>query len=252
MAIHPVYKYYAELNGYTPKIWREFEMNGDKTMAELGYSLMAMFEMQASHLFRFNYEYEAESLSELRKHYPDEKLKEVLGKDSFTDLSRALVFELPSDEDTENGNEIQYDVSKYQLKDIATRIPAHFTFEYDYGDGWCINLTLKSYEKIEIDARQLPRVLNGEGYGIIEDCGGINGLKDLATAFREKKGGKYNEYRQCLGMNNIDLVSFDIDDMNFRLKKLPRIYRDCYEYGYEPTQRSIDLIERKYKKQADK
>jgi hypothetical protein len=248
MAIHPIYRFYAELEDYTPKIWRRFEVNGSKTMAELGYSLMAMFEMQAAHLFSFTYEYGAETLSDLRKRYSDEKLKDVLGESGLADLSKVWRFELPSDENNENESDIWHDASKCRLRDISGKVPWQFTFEYDYGDGWRVNLTMENCEKAEIDARELPRVLEGEGYGIIEDCGGVGGLEEMAKAFKKKKGQKYNGYREWLGIDDIDLTAFDIEDINFRLKKLPRIYKECYEYGYEPTQRSIDLIERKYKK----
>ena len=249
MAIHPIYRFYAELEGYKPRIWRRFEVNGGKTVAELGYALMTMFEMKAEHLFNFTYPYGADALPDLRVRYPEEKLKEVLGESGLADLSKAWRFELPSDEDNENESEIRYDASRYRLKDISCRVSLQLTFEYDYGDGWRVNLTVESCEKAEIDARELPRVLEGEGYGIIEDCGGADGLKELAEAFKKKKGRKYDEYREWLGIGDIDLTEFDIDDINFRLKKLPRIYKECYEYGYEPTQRSIDLMERKYKEQ---
>lgn len=56
MAIHPIYRFYAELEDYTPKIWRRFEVNGSKTIVEFGYILMTMFEMQACHLFCFTYD----------------------------------------------------------------------------------------------------------------------------------------------------------------------------------------------------
>ena len=46
-------------------------------------------------------------------------------------------------------------------------------FEYDYGDDWRINLILEKCEKLEISATELPRVITGEGFGIIEDCGGV-------------------------------------------------------------------------------
>ncbi|HAU32262.1 MAG TPA: hypothetical protein DCW46_08425 [Desulfotomaculum sp.] len=248
MAIHPVYRFYSELEDYTPKIWRRFEVNGSKTMAELGYILMTMFEMQASHLFCFTYDYGAEILKDMRKRYSDEDLEKVLGKSDFADLMKSWRFELPFEDIYENENEKWHDASKYRLKDIADRVPWQFTFKYDYGDGWRVSLTLESCEKIEIYAGELPRVLEGEGFGIIEDCGGVGGLEDLAKAFKKKKGRQYDEYREWLGTDDLDLSVFDIDDINFRLKKLPRIYKECYEYGYEPTQRSIDLIERKYKK----
>ena len=98
MAMHQVYRFYAELEGYTPKIWRRFEVIGAKTMAELGYTLMTMFEMQASHLFSFMYDQGAEVLEDMRKSYPDKKLNSVLGKDYIADLLKPWRFELPSDE----------------------------------------------------------------------------------------------------------------------------------------------------------
>ena len=73
-------------------------------------------------------------------------------------------------------------------------------------------------------------------------------MVELAKVFKNKKGQQYEEYREWLGVDSIDLIVFDIDDINFRLKKLPHIFKESYEYGYEPTQRSIDLINRKYKK----
>lgn len=47
-------------------------------------------------------------------------------------------------------------------------------------------------------------------------------------------------------MDELDMSTFDVDDMNFRLKELPRIYKQIYEDRVTPTQRSIDLIERRY------
>ena len=85
----------------------------------------------------------------------------------------------------------------------------------------------------------LPRVLEGEGYGIVEDCGGVGGLEDIAKAFKKKKGSQYQEYCDWLGVSDMDLLFFDIGDMNFRLKKIPRIYADAYELGLEPTKRSL-------------
>ena len=35
MSQHYVYSFYAELRDHKPKIWRRFEINGEKTMAEL-------------------------------------------------------------------------------------------------------------------------------------------------------------------------------------------------------------------------
>jgi len=90
--------------------------------------------------------------------------------------------------------------------------------------------------------------LGGAGFGIVEDVGGTAGLKDLVKAFKKKKGADYKQFSEWLGVDEFDMDAFDLDDMNFRLKKIPRIYKQCYEDRLEPTQRSIDLIERKYLK----
>lgn len=54
MASHPIYQFYVELVDYEPKIWRRFQVMNNTSMAKLGYIVMTLFEMQASHLFCFN------------------------------------------------------------------------------------------------------------------------------------------------------------------------------------------------------
>ena len=53
MACRPIYQFYAELDGYKPKVWRRFQVMEDATVAKLAYILMTLFEMQASHLYSF-------------------------------------------------------------------------------------------------------------------------------------------------------------------------------------------------------
>ena len=55
-------------------------------------------------------------------------------------------------------------------------------------------------------------------------------------------------YYNWLGTENLDLNICDLEDLNFRLKKLPRIFKDSYEYELEPTEQSIKILERDYKK----
>ena len=49
-----------------------------------------------------------------------------------------------------------------------------------------------------------------------------------------------------------DLKTFDIEDMNFRLKKIPKIYQDIYERDLEPTDYSYKILTRAYKKKKKK
>ncbi len=47
-------------------------------------------------------------------------------------------------------------------------------------------------------------------------------------------------------LDSLDLSAFDKYDMNFRLKKVPRIFMELYEYELAPTPRSIAIWDRKY------
>jgi len=62
-----------------------------------------------------------------------------------------------------------------------------------------------------------PRVLEGEGYGIVENCGGVYRLADVAEAYKKKRGREYREFREWLGVSDLDMSAFDRKDMNFRL-----------------------------------
>jgi len=84
-----------------------------------------------------------------------------------------------------------------------------FFSSYNYGDGVkftkarthnfeieaCMAKTLLEVKLVleeviidtELPGKELPRVLDGEGYGIIEDCGGTGGLKEIEKAFKKKK-----------------------------------------------------------------
>lgn len=246
MATHKVYRFYAELKDFEPKIWRRFEINGSKSMAELGYALMVLFEMQASHLFCFREEQGKAVLEKLRAEHSEEVLKRALSKKDIQELSKDTRYEIPYENDFPDGEDIVVHAAQCRICDVVYSADWNAVFEYDYGDGWEIAIQFEGAEKREIVATELPCLLEGAGFGIIEDAGGVGGLTDLVKAYTQKKGEDYEHYCRWLGLQEFDINAFDIDDLNFRLKKIPRIYKESYELGYEPTQRSIDLILRKY------
>lgn len=246
MAQHYVYRFYAELKEYEPKIWRLFEINGEKTMAELGYAVMLMFEMQASHLFCFRENTRDAFLDDMKTRYTEKELNSVLKKHGMSDIMKNSHYELANEDMYLADDERLFEADKIKLNRI-TDIPGwHLTFEYDYGDGWEIDLTLELCEKREVSLATLPCVLKGEGFGIIEDVGGVSGLEELAKTLKKGKGKAYKEFCDWLGTTTLDLTAFDIDDMNFRLKKLLRVYKDIYEYRYQPTEKSLGLLIREY------
>lgn len=170
MAAQPIYQFYAELSDYNLKIWRRFQVMNNITMARLGYIVMTIFEMQASHLFCFDVPV-AENLRKCVREYIENG---VNGKaiDLFKekpDLAR-LRIEIPSEDDFSGLEGLVLDASETKVKHILTEETETMTFSYDFGGGWEIHLLLeKNFEDKILPGKELPRVLEGEGYGIIED-----------------------------------------------------------------------------------
>ena len=215
-------------------LWRRFQVAGNITLAQLGYVTMTLFEMKGSHLFHLEYSVN-ENMPDDDPAYqsePDKILRyDIAGGDSFPETMISNT----------------YAATEMTLRRFTSRGDATFHFFYDYGDGWEVVLRLEEvFEDSELPGKELPRVLEGQGFGIIEDCGGPAGLEHLREVFQQKSSPEYQSMREWLGTSEVDLSVFDLQDLNFRLKKLPRIFRDLYEYDYPPTKHSIDLLDRKY------
>lgn len=220
-------------------------------MARLAYILMTMFEMKASHLFCFDVPFEENCKREMTKRYSEDVILRLFGDTSnlspiYKNRHIEIVTEDSYDYRDAESEEI-IDAVDRRVKHIISYPSDCMTFTYDFGDNWQVSVVL---EKIIVDkvlpGKELPRVLEGEGFGIIEDCCGVGGLEDILKAFKKKKGVKYQEYCDWIGVSDLDLLSFDIDDINYRLKKVPRIYADVYEHELKPTKQSLDLLDRKY------
>lgn len=243
MATQPIYQFYSCLKDYRPEIWRRFQVAGNVTLARLGYIVMTMYEMQASHLFCVDYFVKDDVLGYLRE-------KGVSTEDMDWDRAEVVHYEILTEEslpDTET--EQTRDATAITLRRLSNTPGLRLCMQYDYGDGWEVELRLETvFQDDALPGKLLPRVLEGEGFGIIEDCGGVSGLERLAKAFQKKKGREYQELSEWLGIDELDLTAFDINDINYRLKKVPRIYQNAYELGLRPTKQSLDLLARKYMK----
>lgn len=259
MATQPICQFYAELRGYEPRIWRRFQVARNITLARLGYILMTLFEMRAEHLFAFEepnghnlrcwIEAKRNPRGERSAREMDEYISYIWGDIYDNTVTR---YELPemieelglSDDDEESTQ----NVIPYRLSKCLSSPGQIITFYYDFGDDWAVDVRLEAIIRDSaLPGRELPRALEGEGFGIIEDCGGALSLRDLREAFLLKSGSKYKELCEWLGTKELDLDTFDLADMNLRLQKLPRIFKQIYEERLEPTEQSIQLINRAYK-----
>ena len=229
MAANKIYQFYAELNDFKPKIWRRFQVTNNVTIARLGYIVMTLFEMTASHLFAI-------------------KIRKIEGKPSRPIIYRYVIMD-ETYEPLDAHHIKEADMRYARLCDELNEVGEQCEVNYDFGDNWIVNVTLeKIFVDKELPSCELPRVLEGKGFGIIEDCGGTSGLDELVKAFKKKKGESYKQFSKWLDMEDFDVHTFDIDDMNFRLKKVPRIYKQCYEDGLYPSKKSNELLDREYLK----
>lgn len=240
MASQPIYQFYAELKNYEPKIWRRFQVVRNITVARLGYIVMTMFEMQASHLFCIDVMYRKNLYKYMTGFFSIEEVKKSFPSSEIPEIRR---YEVQNEMTIDFDNEKAENATEVKISQIVSSDGDEMVFSYDYGDGWEVKIVLERiFEDKELPGKELPRVLDGKGYGIVEDCGGVGGLEVIAEVFKLKEGEQYEEQCEWLGMTDLDLSSFDIDDMNYRLKRIPRIYADAYEYGLEPTKQSMDLL----------
>ena len=248
MASKPIYQIYSELQDYEPKIWRRFQVMNDITVARLAYILMTLFEMQGSHLYLFEVDELNNFIRNHLEHY-NKYMKEYDNDEFFKIGQYGCIFE---NDDIIPRLDKKYreleDAKDVKLKHILDEENEKMEFQYDFGDNWRFNIILeKIFEDESISGKNLPKVIDGEGFGIIEDCGGTMGLEDIRKAFKIRKGEDYEMYSNWLGMEELDLEKCDLDDLNFRLKKLPRVFKDSYEYNLEPSEYSIKILNREYK-----
>ncbi|GHU82970.1 plasmid pRiA4b ORF-3 family protein [Clostridia bacterium] len=254
MPKHTIYEFYAELDDFKPKIWRRFQVRHDITLARLGYIVQVLFEMTASHLMAIevpiydNYEREQAK----NTHWKTEESTAFLDKCYRVNGEKVIKHYIFLDESFESlqiPHIQEEDIARHKVKHVISAIGDVAVVNYDFGDDWRVTLRLeKVFDNFELPGDVFPRVLEGSGFGIVEDVGGTPGLEELVKAFKKKKGASYEQFKEWLGIPDFDIAAFDIDDMNFRIKQIPRIYKQSYEDYLRPTQRSIDLIERKYLK----
>lgn len=219
MATQPIDTFYCKLQDVTPAVWRLVQIPQNRTVAQLGYIMLTLFEMQANHLFDL------------------QVLPTSAQTPGFSDLEQYTV---PMDELDDN---MSLDATAFTLKDAFTAEATKAVMNYDYGDSWSIKIVLVDVATdSKLNARELPRVVAGAGFGIVEDVGGADALMKL---HRDMAAGTVSAaMRDWLGDTDFDLTAFDQTEMNQRLKKLPRVYKQVYEDHKVPSAVMRQYIQR--------
>lgn len=93
-----------------------------------------------------------------------------------------------------------YAATEMTLRRFTSRGDATFHFFYDYGDGWEVVLRLEEvFEDSKLPGKELPRVLEGQGFGIIEDCGGPAGSGTLKRSVPAEIESRISVYAGVVG-----------------------------------------------------
>ena len=133
MASQLIFQFYAELDDYEPRIWRRFQVLNNISMARLGYILMTMFEMQASHMFCFDVPF-ADNFRLCIENHADSAVN-IKAADIFEDRPELSVIhiELPNEDDIALPGQRTMDATNTMVKHAVDRENERLTFSYDYG-----------------------------------------------------------------------------------------------------------------------
>ena len=205
------YKIYAELNDFEPTIWRTFIIKKDAPMLSLASCLISIFNGKASHIY--NFEVPKKNLD--LQVYIDEELNA-----SDDEFSIKKKHEEPRK---------HVDIRNYKIKDCLENPGDSMDFCYDFGDDWHFTVRLEEIIEDESYDETAPLVLDGKGLGIIEDCGGVYGLKDLVQSFFFKSGEEYETNCEWLGVTELDITAFNKKAINKNLKKEIRLIDKAYK-----------------------
>ncbi len=232
MSRAPVFQFHARLLDCSLPVWRQVQILGSSTLARLGCAVLCMFEMRACHpLF-------------LRLPLQENMAARGFPPRVWSEFEPSARYAIPGPQGLGEEDDPDLSDARIRLRECL-RKPGEKVF-VDY-DTWTVELRLEEILRDpELSGRQLPRVTAGQGLGILEDCGGPVALAALAEPLSRGEGPEYARYRELLGLTDLDLNHFDLEDMNLRLRRLPRIFSEMYEYGIPPTRRSQDFLDRTY------
>jgi len=126
-------------------------------------------------------------------------------------------------EDLFPGEELDRDENKSTLQQIAPEAGAQFAYEYDFGDSWTHEITVKEVLPPDPSA-PLALCLEGARACPPEDCGGMPGYENLLKILKNRTHPEHRDMKEWLG-RPFDAEAFDPAQINLWLRKLkwPRV-----------------------------
>jgi hypothetical protein len=119
-----------------------------------------MFEMQASHPFYFIKNNNDNFINFLLNYCTKSEIEEIYNKKYSIRMADITHYELPNPYlELEEGEEFVQANKTKLIHACGASIPWMVAFEYDYGDGWGVDLTVERHEKREESLSNLPQIL---------------------------------------------------------------------------------------------
>lgn len=173
---------------------QRFLINENMTIAQLSFAVLIIFQANGSHLFN---------------------IKKPLQKDA------AALYEMPNTNmdiyDVDMNIIERYDATKEQIHNTVSLNDKDncLIINYDFGDVWRIKLELEEiYGEDNLKNNDIPYVISGKGYGIVEDCGGPHSLMQIAETHN---------------LEAVDLSHFDKNEINDMLLSNMSHFQIMYE-----------------------
>jgi hypothetical protein len=166
-----------------PEIWRMLLVSSDITLLKLHSILQVLMGWRNSHLYAF--------VIDDKRYSPPNADDDDIGK--------------------------KYSIRK-KLSSIFAKNANPITYEYDFGDGWQIELCNEP-RKDGIRQNQLAECIEGSRHGPAEDTGGSRGYMEKAKIYGNPQHRRYMEIRKLIGPE-FDPEAFDIVRTNELLKEI--------------------------------
>ena len=172
------------VTGCQPRIWRRLVVRESMWLSRLHDSIQVAFDW-------FDYQTHVFTLDDLRFGNP-------VRRDDLT---------IEDDRDV-------------SLADLDLEHRTHFTYGYNFGEAWQIEIRVEKVIVVEKGA-VYPLCVAGERAGPPEDCGGLEAFHDMLACIREPQTDLGREWIEWLGPD-YNPGTCDLEKINKALKKLPK------------------------------
>lgn len=175
-----LYQFKVVLRGSSPPIWRQFQVWGDATLAQLHRILQMVMGWENYHLYEFR----------------------IGGR-------------IYGDPDLDDEREI-IDAKRARICNVLPGLGVEFEYVYDFGDDWRHDLLLEAVMRSGPDAL-CPRCLAGKRSCPPEDVGGAGGYADYLEALADPDHEEHENLMEWRGP--FDPEAFSAETVNWKLQK---------------------------------